>query len=121
MATEQDAQRVQQEFQRCQKVLTAMGDEVRQKILLLMVLEKEEGCRVVDIAEKTNLTRPAVSHHMQILKDAKIVRCRKEGRYVYYEFNHGANILGDLLELFADVRHVLGFDEIRRQEEEGTI
>ena len=42
------------------------------------------GSRVVDIAEKTNLSRPAVSHHMQILKDAGIVKTRKEGTYVYY-------------------------------------
>lgn len=40
--------------------------------LLIMMLEGEcGGNRVVDITQKTSLSRPTVSHHMQILKDSK--------------------------------------------------
>ncbi len=42
------------------------------------------GSRVPDITERTNLSRPAVSHHLQILKDAGIVKMRKEGTMTYY-------------------------------------
>ena len=42
------------------------------------------GSRVLDITARTNLSRPAVSHHLRILKDAGIVKMRKEGTRTYY-------------------------------------
>ena len=39
---------------------------------------------VGEIAEKTHLTRPSVSHHLQILKDAGIINVRKEGTKNFY-------------------------------------
>ncbi|CAI3251434.1 zinc-binding dehydrogenase [Enterococcus cecorum] len=36
------------------------------------------------ITEKTHLSRPAVSHHIKILKDAGVVEMRKEGTKNYY-------------------------------------
>ena len=37
-----------------------------------------------EIAERAHLTRPSVSHHLQILKEAGIVDMRKEGTKTYY-------------------------------------
>lgn len=65
-------------FTACQKMLTVFGDEVRQRLLLLMLEGDPNGVRVADISDKMKLTPPAVSHHMQILKDAGVVHCRKE-------------------------------------------
>ena len=45
------------------------------------------GVLVGDITKKTNLSRPAVSHHLQIMKDAGIVKVRKEGTKNYYYFD----------------------------------
>lgn len=46
---------------------------------------KQEGdTRVEAITEKTHLSRPAVSHHIKILKDAGVVGMRKEGTKNYY-------------------------------------
>lgn len=62
-----------EEFESCQNILLALGNENRQHLLLEMM--KTEGCgglRVGTITEKTNLPRPAVSHYIQILKDAGI-------------------------------------------------
>ncbi|MBQ8824083.1 MAG: helix-turn-helix transcriptional regulator, partial [Ruminococcus sp.] len=42
------------------------------------------GLRVGEITEKTHLSRPAVSHHIKILKDAKIVAMRKKGTMNFY-------------------------------------
>ncbi len=42
------------------------------------------GSRVVDISEKTNLSRPAVSHHIQILKQARVRLPHGRGR----KFHH---------------------------------
>ena len=71
-------------FEACNKTLSAMGDETRQHIILEMMRMDYRGSRVPDITRKTNLSRPAVSHHLQILKDAGIVKMRKEGTMTYY-------------------------------------
>ena len=76
------------EFASCTKILTAIGDETRQHLILEMIgIGNCSGVRVCEITEKTNLSRPAVSHHLQILKDAGIVKMRKEGTKNYYYFD----------------------------------
>ena len=76
------------EFASCTKILTALGDETRQHLILEMIgIGNCSGVRVCEITEKTNLSHPAVSHHLQILKDAGIVKMRKEGTKNYYYFD----------------------------------
>lgn len=76
------------EFAACTKILTALGDETRQHLILeMMRFDRCSGVRVCEITEKTNLSRPAVSHHLQIMKDAGIVKMRKEGTKNYYYFD----------------------------------
>lgn len=66
-------------FIQCQRTLTAVGDEVRQHLLLVMMHYGDcNGIRVGELAARTNLSRPAVSHHLRILKDAGIVKMRRE-------------------------------------------
>lgn len=75
-------------FSSCAKLLTAIGDETRLHIILeMMKMGKCAGVRVGEITEKTNLSRPAVSHHLQILKDVGIVKVRREGTKNYYYFD----------------------------------
>lgn len=75
-------------FASCSKILTAIGDETRLHLILeMMRLGRCSGVRVCEITEKTNLSRPAVSHHLQIMKDAGIVKVRKEGTKNYYYFD----------------------------------
>lgn len=75
-------------FASCSQILTAIGDETRQHLILeMMKIGDCNGVRVCQITEKTNLSRPAVSHHLQILKNAGIVKVRKEGTKNYYYFD----------------------------------
>ncbi len=71
-------------FEACHKTLAAMGDETRQHIILKMIRMDYNGLRVPDITVRTDLSRPAVSHHLQILKDAGVVKMCKEGTTTYY-------------------------------------
>ncbi|WP_310602338.1 ArsR/SmtB family transcription factor [Anaerosporobacter sp.] len=71
-------------FKECQNAFTAIGDQTRQLILLVLLQSDLSGIRVGEIAEKTHLTRPSVSHHLQILKEAGIVNMREEGTKNYY-------------------------------------
>lgn len=82
------------DFADCSKVLTAIGDETRQHIILEMFKMGDcSGVRVGDITEKTNLSRPAVSHHLQVMKEAGILKVRKEGTKNYYYFDPDMKML----------------------------
>lgn len=75
-------------FASCANILTAIGDETRLHLMLeMMKMGNCNGVRVLDITERTNLSRPAVSHHLQILKNAGILKVRKEGTKNYYYFD----------------------------------
>lgn len=88
MQTREEMDRLANDFQKCQKILVALGDENRQHMILeMMKMGKCCGVRVNEITEKTHLSRPAVSHHLQILKDAGILKVRREATKNYYYFD----------------------------------
>ena len=57
------------------------GDSTR--IRILYVLFEAEMC-VCDIAEVLSMTQSAISHQLRLLKQAKLVKNRREGKTVYY-------------------------------------
>ena len=71
-------------YKECRNAFTAIGDETRQLILLVLLESDLSGIRVGEIAQKAHLTRPSVSHHLQILKESGIVAMRREGTKNYY-------------------------------------
>ena len=88
MDIKKDVSVLAEEIKGTQRILTALGDEMRQHLILVMMQSGDcSGMRVNDIAEKTRLSRPAVSHHLQILKDAGIVKMRREGTRNFYFFD----------------------------------
>ena len=100
-----------EEFASCTKILTALGDETRQHLMLeMMRFGNCSGVRVCEITGRTNLSRPAVSHHLQILKDAGIVKMRKEGTKNYYYFDpemESFEKLVSVLQLAVDISKAL--------------
>lgn len=69
-------------------MLAAIGNETRQHIILEMIKSGNcSGVRVCEITERTNYSRPVVSHHLRIMKDAGIVKMRREGTKTYYYFD----------------------------------
>lgn len=122
MDSKKESLQLKTEFKDCQKVLTAIGDESRQYLLSMMIMEKCEGVRVIDLAEKTALSRPAVSHHMQILKDAGFVGMRKEGTKIYYYLDADNMALEKIKILIAHIDRLLKSEEhralIKKQSEE---
>lgn len=57
------------------------GDSTRVKILFALI--ETELC-VGDLAQILNLTQSSVSHQLRLLKDAKLVRFRREGKIIFY-------------------------------------
>lgn len=73
------------EWQPMSRVFTALGDEHRQRILLLF--DKGERLNVGDIAEVSTLTRSTVSHHLKILREANVLKSEKIGKEVWFWIN----------------------------------
>lgn len=92
-------ERFSENFSACSKMLRVIGDETRQHLILEMIKIGDcGGVRVGAITEKTNLSRPAVSHHLKIMKDAGLVSVRKEGTRNYYYFSPDMKTLSQLAE-----------------------
>lgn len=109
--TQAQIARLSEEFTSCSKLLIAMGNETRLHLILKMMTMGEcSGVRVGAVAKETNLSRPAVSHHLQILKDAGLIRMRREGTKNYYFFDPEMKALlklADALRLAADISRAL--------------
>lgn len=67
------------------EVLRALSDETRQGIIVL--LGKHGSLCVSDLAAYFNVGRPTVSHHLHVLKEAKVVRAEKLGKEIHYSLN----------------------------------
>jgi len=63
------------------ELFKVFGDNTR--IRILFVLHENELC-VKDIAEKLDMTQSAVSHQLKILKQAKLIKNRREGKQIFY-------------------------------------
>ncbi|NDL67410.1 ArsR/SmtB family transcription factor [Anaerotalea alkaliphila] len=66
------------------EVFKVFGDSTR--IKLLWALLGQEMC-VCDLAVLLQMTPSAVSHQLRILKQARLVKCRKEGKVVHYSLD----------------------------------
>lgn len=66
------------------EVFKVFGDTTRMKIISALL--ESELC-VGDIAEITNSTQSAISHQLRVLKQAKLVKFRKNGKIVYYSLD----------------------------------
>lgn len=70
----------------------ALNDETRRQIIELL---KEKDMNAGEIAEEFNISKPSISHHLDILKRADLITGKKEGQYIHYSLN--TSILEDLL------------------------
>lgn len=95
------------EFKDCQKALAAMGDETRQQIMITLMESDTHGSRVGEITLKTHLSRSAVSHHLQILKNAGIIEMRREGTRNYYFIKAADTPWNKILQLVTHINEIL--------------
>lgn len=96
------------EFRECKDIFTAIGDETRQGIIVALIdAECDSGIRVGEITRKTHLSRPAVSHHLKILKDAGIICMRKIGTMNYYYLDPDRNRLALVNRLCEHINELL--------------
>ena len=74
-------------------IFKALNDETRREILeLLKVKDLSAG----EIADYFNISKPSISHHLDILKRADLISSEKKGQYVMYSLN--TTIMEDVLQ-----------------------
>ncbi|WP_299890211.1 autorepressor SdpR family transcription factor [uncultured Lacinutrix sp.] len=71
----------------------ALNDDTRRQILELL---KEKDLTAGEIANAFNISKPSISHHLDILKRADLVNSEKKGQFVEYSIN--TTILEDVLQ-----------------------
>ncbi|WP_452222905.1 autorepressor SdpR family transcription factor [Lacinutrix chionoecetis] len=71
----------------------ALNDDTRRQILELL---KEKDRTAGEIADAFNISKPSISHHLDILRRADLVSSEKKGQFVEYSLN--TSILEDVLQ-----------------------
>ncbi|RDB07062.1 autorepressor SdpR family transcription factor [Runella aurantiaca] len=71
----------------------ALNDPTRRKILEIL---REKDFTAGEIADKFEMTKPSISHHLDLLKQAELVTADKQGQFIYYSLN--TTILDELLK-----------------------
>ena len=66
------------------KVFKALDDPTRRKILELL---RSKDLSAGEIADKFDMTKPSISHHLDILKQADLVTSVRKGQYQLYSLN----------------------------------
>ena len=67
-----------------QRTLLALSDPTRREILKLL---RRRERTVGEINERFDISPPAISRHLLVLRDAELVRCRREGKFIYYSLD----------------------------------
>jgi DNA-binding transcriptional ArsR family regulator len=71
----------------------ALNDETRRRIVDLL---REKDMNAGEIADEFNISKPSISHHLNILKRADLVTSEKKGQFIVYSLN--TTILEDLIK-----------------------
>lgn len=71
----------------------ALNDQTRRDILDML---RENNMSAGDIADKFNISKPSISHHLDILKRAELISSEKKGQFVVYSIN--TTIMEDLMQ-----------------------
>jgi len=82
-----------------QNTMKALADPTRRTILNLL---KKSRLSAGEIAEHFDMSLPAVSKHLTVLKEADLIRDQREGKYIFYELN--ASVLDEALLWLKDLR-----------------
>lgn len=82
-----------------QNTMRALSDPIRREILNLL---KSGRMAAGDIVDHFEVTGASISRHLSVLKDADLIRDKREGKYIYYELN--ASVLEEILLWIADLK-----------------
>ena len=89
-----------------QQTLKALSDPIRREILNLL---KQGSLSAGEIVDHFPVTGASISRHLSVLKEADLIRDRREGKFIYYEMN--TSVLEETMLWLADLKGVSNDDE----------
>lgn len=82
-----------------QQTLKALADPIRREILNML---KNGRMSVGEITDHFYVTGASISRHLSVLKEADLVRDRREGQHIFYELN--ASVLEEIMLWITDLK-----------------
>lgn len=79
----------------------ALADPTRRKIILLL---KDKDLTPGEIAEHFDMTKPSISHHLNVLKQSLLVTDERKGQNIYYSLN--TTVFQEVTNWFFNTAHV---------------
>ena len=81
------------------KAFKALSDKTRREILKLL---SNRDMSAGEIAEHFDMSKPSISKHLDILREAELVSSEKKGQFIIYSINTSViqEVLGNFLEIF---------------------
>lgn len=76
----------------------ALSDPTRRKIIMLL---KNSDLTAGEIADHFNITKPSISHHLNILKQAGLIIDERKGQNIYYSLN--TTVFQELIGWFFEI------------------
>ncbi len=80
------------------KFFKALADPTRRKILKLL---RESDMTAGEIADHFNISKPSISHHLNILKQSGLVLDERQGQYIVYSLN--TTVFQEVMGWFAEI------------------
>ena len=71
----------------------ALNDQTRRDILELL---RKQDMSAGEIADSFHISKPSISHHLDLLKQAGLVESVKEGQFIYYSLN--TTVVDDIIK-----------------------
>jgi len=92
------------------KIFKALSDHNRLKIIDILSCGEKCAC---DILEDFDFTQPTLSHHMKVLMDSGLVKCRKERLWSYYtlDISNSHKLVLSLMNLITDTEDCICRDK----------
>ena len=82
-----------------QNTLKGLADPIRREILNLL---KNGPLSAGEIVDHFSVTGASISRHLSVLKEADLIRDRREGKFIYYELN--ASVLEEIMLWITDLK-----------------
>ena len=82
-----------------QQTLKALSDPIRREILNML---KAGAMSAGEICEHFSVTGAAVSRHLSVLKEADLIRDKRDGKFIFYELN--ASVLEEIMLWITDLK-----------------
>lgn len=82
-----------------QNTLKALADPIRREILNML---KKGSLTAGEIVDRFTVTGASISRHLSVLKDADLIRDRRDGKFIYYEIN--TSVLEEIMLFVTDLK-----------------